>query len=356
MQLINLRKESPMNLNSTARKMTSIARDILDKRGAEPSCVHKNLTLRVLVMLKKIRPDSEDIFAPIAKTLVNYSKRPDKQGDYEKGAGRHYYCVAAPNLKKNKSVNGYFRNGKGKCYKSARTMFEEDYTMALTMHIAGYYRKSGEFLGRAIHMISDMCCIPHVTGMTYFSSAKTFHKAYEILAEAVYPDLVPVQTTFTLPDYFNARNSFKEGINRLARDTARGIRALDNDPVKAITAHLHRTECVIAALLLRFMKDVSSLEKDAHYITNNSGCRIMRGTTPLTIKITEKGITFHGVNPSPESRINVNERTFYAAHRHDGLFTLSPVRDSEGRVLEVSSRRLILRKYDPVRGEQLFKL
>ena len=67
MQLINIRKESPMNLNSTARKMTSIARDILDKRGAEPSCVHKNLTLRVLVMLKKIRPDSEDIFAPIAK-------------------------------------------------------------------------------------------------------------------------------------------------------------------------------------------------------------------------------------------------------------------------------------------------
>ncbi len=345
-----------MRIKTISHKMNLLAKKILEEKNKEPSCVHKNLTLRTLIMLKYIRPDSEEIFAPIAKILVAFSKRPDKPGDYEKGTGRHYYCAVNPAMKKLNTINGYYRNGKGKCYKSARAMFEEDYTMALTMYVAGYYKKSAEFLGRAIHMISDMCCIPHVSGMTYFSSAKDFHKSYENLAEAIYPELVPRQTTVTLPDYFDKDNNFTESINKLALDTARGIKEMNDDPVKAISAHLQRTERVIAALLIKFMEDINAHEYEAHYITNNSGCRIMRGTTPLTIKVTEKGITFHGVNPSPESRINVNERTFYAAHRHDGLYTLSPAKDKEGRVLEVSAGKLIWHKFDPVHGEQLFKL
>lgn len=345
-----------MNIKSMAGKMNSLARNLSKEKHLEPSCVHKNLTLRSLVMLKYIRSESEEIFAPIAKTLVVFSKRPDKKSDYEKGAGRHYYCAVNPRMKKLPTVNGYFRNGRGKCFKSARVMFEEDYTMALTMYIAGFYEKSAEFLGRAIHMISDMCCIPHVSCMTYMSPAQSFHKSYEILAETIYPELVPEQNVTELPDYFNCKNSFKDGINQLALDTAKGIKDIESDPVSAITAHLQRTECVISALLVRFIDDINSHENDAHFITNNSGCRIMRGTSPLTVKITEKGITFHGVNPCPESAINVTRRTFYAAHRHDGLFTLSPVKDNSGRVLEVSDGKLVWHKFDPVHGEQLFKL
>lgn len=345
-----------MNINSSARKMNSLAKELLKENNSELSCVHKNLTLRTLVLLKYLRPESEDIFAPIAKTLVVFSKRPDKQGDYEKGPGRHYYCATTPHLKNQSSVNSYFRNGKGKCYKSARAMFEEDYTMALTMYIAGFYKKSAEFLGRAIHMISDMCCIPHVTCMTYFTPAKVFHKSYELLAETIYPDKVPQQTICEIPDYFTSRNNFKDALNQLALDTAKGLKDISTDPIASISSHLLRTERVIAALLIRFIDDISSHESDAHYITNNSGCRIMRGTAPLTIKITEKGITFHGVNPSPDSKINVTRRTFYAAHRHDGLYTLSPVKDNIGRVLEVSDGKLVWHKFDPVRGEQLFKL
>lgn len=345
-----------MRIKTISHKMNLLAKNILEEQNKEPSCVHKNLTLRTLVMLKYIRPESEEIFAPIANKLIAYSKRPDKPGDYEKGGGRHYYCAVTQTMKKNSTINGYYRNGKGKCYKSARAMFEEDYTMALTMYVAGYHHKSAEFLGRAIHMISDMCCIPHVSGMTYLSSAKDFHKSYENLAEAVYPELVPRQTQINLPDYFVNSSDFTESINKLVQDTARGIKDVFDDPVKAITAHLQRTERVIAAFLIKFMDDITAHEYEAHYITNNSGCRIMRGTTPLTIKVTEKGITFHGVNPSPESRINVNERTFYAAHRHDGLYTLSPAKDKEGRVLEVCGGKLVWRKFDPVHGEQLFKL
>lgn len=345
-----------MNLNSMANKMDSIAKDIFRKNNSSPSCVHKNLTLRTLVMLKYIYPESEEIFAPIAKYLVAFSKRPDKKGDYEKGAGRHYYCAVNPKLKKQTPVNGYFRNGKGKCYKSARAMFEEDYTMALTMYAAGFHEKSAEFLGRAIHMLSDMCCIPHTSGMTYFTSASVFHKSYEILAEALYPDHVPVQTDADLPDYFSSRNSFEEDLNHIAFETAQGLKSIESNPEAGIISHLQRTERILAKLLIRFIVDVTTPEAEAHYITNNSGCVIMRGTSPLTVKITEKGITFHGVNPSPLSTINITRRTFYAAHRHDGLYTLSPMKDNSGRVLEVSAGKLVLHKFDPIRGEQLFKL
>lgn len=345
-----------MNINFTARKMNSLAKKKIRENNSEPSCVHKNLTLRTLVMLKYIRPESESVFAPIVKNLVPYSKRPDKKGDYENGMGRHYYCAASPSGREQSAINGYFKNGIGRCCKSARTMLEEDYTMALTMYIAGFYEKSAEFLGRALHMLSDMCCIPHVTSMTYFSAARSFHKSYELLAEAIYPDFVPEQRKTRLPDYFSDHSSFESDINKIVAETANGISDVKNDPIKAISEHLLRTERILAKFLIRFLDDLTAPEREAHYITTGSGCRFLRGTAPVTVKITEKGITFHGVNPSPESDINVTDRTFYAAHRHDGLFTISPVKDDSGRVLEVSDGKLVWRKFDPVHGEQLFKL
>lgn len=345
-----------MSINSAARKMNSIARKKFKESSREPACVHKNLTLRTLVMLKYIRPESESVFAPIVKNLVPFSKRPDKKGDYENGMGRHYYCVASPSGREQSAVNGYFKNGAGKCCKSARTMLEEDYTMALTMYIAGFHEKSAEFLGRAVHMLSDMCCIPHAASMTYFSSARSFHKSYELLAEAIYPDFVPEQRNPELPDYFSDRSSFEKDINAIAAETARGIADVMNDPLKAVTEHLLRTERILARFLIRFLDDLTAPEREAHYITTGSGCRFLRGTSPITVKVTEKGITFHGVNPSPESDINVTDRVFYAAHRHDGLFTISPVKDDSGRVLEVSDGKLVWHKFDPVHGEQLFKL
>lgn len=342
-----------MSINSSVRKMNRL---IKEYNTSEPKCVHKSLLLRSLVILKGIRPDSESVFAPTIKTFMTYAKRPDRKGDYENGMGRHYYCSAHISGKEHSQINSYYKNGSGKCSKSARSMFEEDYTMALTMYCAGYYEKSAEFLGRAVHMISDMCCLPHATGMTYFSRASGFHKAYERLAESIYPDNLPEQKLHSIPEIFTSHSSFADDINRIVLETAQGLKAVKVDPLEAVKAHLLRTETVITALLMRFMEDVTASDREAHYIATGSGCRLIRGTDPLTIKVTEKGITFHGVNPSPESDINVTDRTFYAAHRHDGLFTLSPVKDKDGKVLEISDGKFVWHKFDPVHGEQLFKL
>ncbi|MDE5763421.1 MAG: zinc dependent phospholipase C family protein [Ruminococcus sp.] len=345
-----------MNLNKSARKLNSIARKISEETGRKTSCVHRNLIFRTLVMLRTIVPETENIFAPLIRVLIPYSKRPDKKGDYENGMGRHYYCAVNTNGRERNPVNSYYKNGTGKYFKSARAMFEEDYTMSLTMYCAGFYDKSAEFLGRAVHMLSDMCCIPHTSSMTYFSSGRNFHKAYENLAEIVYPNLVTEQYQPEIPDYFLNYSTFADDINEIALETAHQIKDLKSDPFEAVQKHLLRTECILASFLLRFCRDITFNEQQAHYVTTKSACRLMPRTGRLMIKVTEKGIRFHGVNPSPESDINITDELFYIAHRHDGQFTLSPAKDNEGIVLEVSDNKFIWHKFDPVRGEQLFRL
>ncbi len=338
---------STNSLNKLAKK------NLFDK---EPKCVHRTLLRRTLIILGEMYPETENFFVPIYKTLMSYSKRPDKKGDYENGMGRHYYCATTVSGKELSPVNSYFRNGSGKFTKSARTMFEEDYTMALIMHRAGYIEKCAEFLGRAVHMLSDMCCIPHASSMTYFSSGSKFHKSYENVAELIYPELVPQQHFPVIPDFFRNRNTFADDLNKIALETAKGIKTIRESPLDAVKQQLLRTERILAAFLLRFLADSTAHEHKAHYITNNSGCRLLKGTSKLAVKVTENGIEFHGVNPSPESDINVTDTIFYIAHRHNGLFTLSPVKDNKGLVLEVSDKKFIWRKFDPVHSEQLFRL
>ena len=343
-------------VQDSAKKMRELAKVCLSERSSEIKCVHRTLLLRSLIILKKMYPETEAFFSPMMKTLMPYAKRPDKKGDYENGMGRHYYCALSVNGKELTQVNSYYRNGIKKMSKSARTMLEEDYTMALTMQRAGFIESCGKFLGRSVHMLSDMCCLPHTASMTYYSAGRSFHKAYEALAEAVYPELVPEQTPEKLPDLFSARDSFAADLNKIALETAGGLEAVKSDPLEAVKNHLLRTELIICAFLMRFYDDMTTPERKAHFITNGSGCRLTKNAATLTVKVTEEGIVLHGVNPSPESKVNVTNTVFYAAHRHDGLFTLSPANDNDGRVLEVSGGRFVLRKFDPVHGEQLFRL
>lgn len=341
-------------ITSSTRSLNKLTKKYLF--GNKPKCVHRTLLLRTLIMLREMYPETEKFFAPVVKTFMSYSKRPDKKGDYENGMGRHYYCATSVSGRELSPINSYFRNGSGKFQKSARVMFEEDYTMALVMQRAGYMDKCAEFLGRAVHMLSDMCCIPHTSSMTYFSSGRNFHKSYENVAELIYPALVPEQHFPELPDLFKSRSSFADDINRIAVETAKGIRAVRESPLDAIKQQLLRTERILAVFLLRFLEDTLAYEHEAHYITNNSGCRLLKGTSKLAVKITENGIEFHGVNPSPESDINITDTLFYIAHRHNGLFTLSPVQDNKGLVLEVADKKFVWRKFDPVHSEQLFRL
>lgn len=344
------------NWHTAISELQELTHSFNSQRKEPIKCVHKTLTLRALTILKHIDPESEKFFTPMLRTLVVYSKRPDKKGDYEKGMGRHYYCASGPSGKLNCPINGYFRNGIGQLCSSARALMEENYTMALTMYRAGFIEESARHLGRAVHMISDICCLPHASGMTYYSTRRNLHKAYENFAEAIYPEFIPQQKVAHLDRLFTDRSSFTTEINAIAAVTVRELELLIDEPEKEVIQRLLFTERTVASFLQRFMEDTQLPEKEAHFITNGSGARLLPDSAHLTIKVTEKGLVFHGVNPSPESKVNVTDGLFYAAHRHDGLFTISPARCSNGCVLEVVGGKLCLRKFNPIHGEQLFRL
>lgn len=338
------------------REMLSIAAELDKKRTTRRRNVHQTLLLRAVVLLKSQFPETEKFFSPMLQTMMQYTARPDKKGDYENGMGRHYYCHSTISGEDAKNINGYYLNGVGISSPSARTMLEEDYTMALTMYQCFFRKRAAELLGRAVHMLADICCIPHCTGMTYYSAGRPFHRAYEELAEVMYPEFVEEQTISELPQIFEYHDSLGQAINQISGDTADAVRIMCESPENGTISQLYRAEALIAALLLKFFRDTSRTSHEARYIANNSQFRMLHGSPPLSIKVTENGILLHGVNPCPQAALNITRTTFYAAHRHDGLFTLSPARDPKHRVLQVSSSKVKLVRFNPVHAEQLFRL
>lgn len=340
------------------RAMDLLTAEYSAKRTLPKKDVHKTLLLNGLVAAKRLLPETEDFYLPVVSDLLSTVKIPDEKGDFQNGPGLHYYCAVKPSGKKRNPVNDCYANGRGK-YRSARTMLEESYTMALSMYCAGFVSEGAAMLGRAVHMAADICCPPHCAGMTYASIWKSVHRSYEKLGEAVYPEFMPefnIDDARKLQGIFREHSSFSESLNKIAEGTGAELDRICEDVFSEITERLRYTENVTAALLLRFYRDTSLSCDEAHYVSAGSEVRLIPDAAKLSVKIAPEGISLHGVNPSVESEITVTKMLFNAAHRRDGLFTLSPVNDPEGRVLEVCGRKLKLKPYDPLHGEQLFRL
>ena len=346
-----------VNWNNTVRTLKELTAKYISERREEPKDAHKTLLLRALLLLKENEPDTEIMFTPMAKIMVPYAKRPDKKGDRENGTGKHYYCAVNHSGRALSSTEGYYRNGKRKFAKSTRTMLEEDYTMALTMYLAGFQDEAAKFLGRAVHMISDPCCVPHGSGMTYFSPCSSVHKAYEGLSDVIYPEFVPEQKVEAIERVFDDRSSFQKPLNDIAAGTAAELELLREDPLKEITERLLFTERKIAALLLRFFEDGAAPdEHGAFYVKDKAKVKLTADTAPLSVKVTEKGIRLHGVNPFPQSKLTITNMDLFAAHRHDGLYTLAPAREKDGMVIEPVKDGLKLRPFDPRHEAQFFAI
>jgi len=336
-----------------AAEMTRLTEHYLSVRKSERISVHKTLVRRALALLCGIIPEAAEFYLPLTDTIIANVCRPDSTGDYEKGTGRHYYCVTNSHGMRKFPSEGYYKNGIRKFAKSARSMFEEDYTMALTMYKAGFIGKSAGYFARAVHMISDISCLPHVTGMTYYSSKKDIHKTYESLARAMYPDALPERRiSMETLRFFDSEKGFGDAVNAIAEAQADEPKELLTDPVKSITNRLYKAEEVVAALMYRFMKDVSGNSAvngcicDKSYISRHDIC----------INITEDGLSLEQNGSAfsvPIDKKN-NGNLFRAAHRSDGAYTFSPVSDSKGRSVILRSRKL--RPFNPNRKNQLYRI
>lgn len=338
------------------KRLGYLEEEFAAKRTLPIVSVHKMLLDRAVSIVGNVLPEAEKYYRRRMRTMLRYAAEPDKKGDRENGMGKHYYCSAGIFGQPLSPVCGYYRNGVGNFSMSARTMFEEDYTMAVTMAKAGYPGPSAVYLGRAVHMISDMCCLPHGTGMTYFSPLRGVHKAYESLAEVLYPEFVPKQKLDRRAmELFRDREGFAEQLNAISVSLRRELPFLLSSPLREIVYRLHFTERAVASLLIRFYEDLSLTPEEVHCITDGMRFVIYPDIPPLTANIWEKGIYFTLNEEGVFIPIGKYETggVFRAAHRGNSRFTFSPVTEREGRVIE--SGQLEVVDFSPLRKNQFFR-
>lgn len=342
----------PVNIKKTTEKLQQLFDGYSAEKKLPIESVHQNILRRAVKLLEEVCPEAAELVSPQLETMLTYAIRPDQKGDREKGLGRHYYCACDLMGKPLRPSGGYYKNGLGQFGKSARSMFEEDYTMALTLRHSGSISESAEYLGRAVHMISDMCCLPHAAKMTYFSPRREIHKSYENLAEALYPEFIPEQQL--LPEQlrrFANRSSFTAVLNENAERICAEIPELTSDPISEITKRLYDTEAAVAALLYRFYRDINVSPERGHYLADGMSFRIFEDMPPLTVRVTAEGISFE------QDGIPVNTRHgsfFRAAHRRNGLFTFSPADDEKGMMISLGRSGLV--SFDPRDEKQLFHM
>lgn len=342
----------PVRIKSTAERLQKLCDRYCAEKKAPIESVHQNILKRAIKLLGNICPEAAELAGSHFDRMMTYVIRPDQKGDYENGLGRHYYSACNIMGKPLKPSGGYYKNGLGLFGKSARSMFEEDYTMALTLRHGGFAEESAEHLGRAVHMLSDMCCLPHAAKMTYFSPMRSIHKSYENLAEALYPEFIPEQKlSHKQLRRFSDRSSFTAALNSNAKRICAEIPELDIDPVSEIKSRLYDTEAAVAALLYRFYRDMNVSPERGHYLAGGMGFRIFEDMPPFTVRVTAEGISFE------QDGIPVNTRFgsfFRAAHRRNGLFTFSPVNDDKGMMISLGRSALV--SFDPRDEKQLFRM
>lgn len=338
-----------------ASEMLRLRKKYIAVRTSESVSVHRTLILRALPLLYSHVPEAADFYEPVKILLTDNVTCPDRMGDYEKGKGRHYYCASNFLGIRCHTSGGYYRNGVMRFAKSARTMLEEDYTMALTMYNCGFNEQAMIYLARAIHMISDICCLPHATQMTYFSPKRHIHKAYEALARAMYPDSVPVQKlSAENVSLFSSRECFMDSVNTLVEVQIPEIRQLLSAPDKSIIRRLYTAESAVVSLMNRFFEDISLTSEKNNSLFTGAKLACYGGKVVFTAEVSAEGIRFaadDAAAPSDFVRF-MSSNIFRAAHRCDGTFTLSPVNDSEGRCAVYGSAKP--RRFSPHRIKMLF--
>lgn len=151
--------------------------------------VHCGLVRAAVRLLEEENhPAAKRFQAGEIELLVSEAAAPDRMGDRQQGTGRHYYCAVTPDGVPVEPADfpGVFPNGTGRPAPSPLTMAEAEYRTALALERAGKFAPAMLSLARAAHMIEDICCPPHSTGLTYFSRYGKQHRRYEAQAAALF--------------------------------------------------------------------------------------------------------------------------------------------------------------------------
>ena len=265
---------------------------------------------------------------------------PDNSDDVDntKFFGWHHYVSRNKNtgeLLKTTTIGKYFKNGSGGYLKSARTIFEENYTIALSYYMS--YKQSGNltyltnsmyYLGKSLHGIMDMCAAPHSLGVFSGLSQDSDHKYFEKYAERnrevwqaqncpknLYSDFEQEKMADNLNDLSSVgAEAYKSMKTRISKD-------LDKDLSKVMPL----AEQYIAAVLNKFYYDIT-INKTPKCLIENNIYRIKNidSNKYMTIESKKKLNTSYVIQKENNNENN-DYQYFVAKLNTDGTFYLQPL-------------------------------
>lgn len=175
---------------------------MIDKKEVNPlkfdkhiyPSVHRGIIRAAMRLLEKQNPTAAAYYTVSdLMVMVENAASPDQIGDRQQGSGLHYFIAVSPSGIPSKcSSEGWYPNGKGAYAPSPRTMFESELDAARNLCRSGRQDAGMESFSRAAHMLADICCPPHATGLSYLSKYGVYHKRYEGMAAEIFWGDTPV--------------------------------------------------------------------------------------------------------------------------------------------------------------------
>ena len=236
---------------------------------------HKDILEKSLKLLEgQKNKEYFSFFLKYRDDLLDRCTEPDNKGDIDKGSGMHYYCAANKRGKPLENTEGYYKNRLGKYNRSARTMLEENYTMALSLFKSGKQKQAMHMLGRAIHFIQDIGCTVHSSGIRYGSRAKNPHYAFEKYAQNNF-SAIPAADSLDKRAQKAYATALEKAANKLAEYSSSytaDVRSLDKNIYAKILKSTHSaTQQYPAFLLIRFYNDINN-NSDDYLVSGHKYC------------------------------------------------------------------------------------
>ncbi len=277
------------------------------KTYAWGSKAHKDITEKALQLLEKEKKARiASFYEPYKEQIMKGCTEPDRKGDIDKGAGRHYYSCVNSKGKELPINHGYYQNRLGKNLRSARTLLEENYTAALSFYKSGNTEEAMHYLGRAIHFIEDMGCTVHVSNMRYLPKASNPHYAFEKHIDTTCVKHTAERFDKRLTKSYE-KSSFEDAANKLVSYSAKFVEMMSHLDPRAFDDIAKNTLPVtqqnVMALLVKFYNDCSS--DNGNYVIDSKAYTFRNEASGQIITVTEKGLTLDDADKDKEQKLTV---------------------------------------------------
>ncbi len=277
------------------------------KAHAWGGVTHRDIVQKALDLLEKEKKQKVSaFFKGYHKQLESGCTAPDSGEDIDCGAGMHYYSCCKQRGKPLPQTNGYYKDRLGRFLPSARTLFEQNYTSAVSLYKCGKKGEAMTCFARAAHFVSDMGCPVHVSNIRCIDRKGNIHYSFEKHAKTTC-SVYSAETFDRRVGKLYEKGNFQDALNKLVNYSAKYVKAVRSlDPLRFDDVEsntLIYTQQHVMALMVRFYNDCTT--DNGNFIPENKPVAIKSVFSGLCVTVANKGLTLEGINKELEQKFKV---------------------------------------------------